>query len=678
MPVPPDTRLSGPIGALLRTTRRRLIGRDALVACAVAVAAATVVRVGAMLWRGPSDRTDLIAVVLCALVFVVLIRRRGAMRTTAAAALAAERVHPAFRNLLITAEELWRHPDRATPSIRAHVTDEAARVGAQANRREAVTTQHLAMPALALAAAVALNLLVAGRLPGRTALDRFVSTIAEVAGLGSPVVFTVTVTRPVYAGGTPQQLKGPERIEAMVGSRLTFAFGSTAGGRIRFGDGDLTGNGLEHLVGSSGYFVIETEGSTERRFVSLTARPDVAPIVRISAPGKDLLIAAGDRTIPIDVTASDDLALRSLELRFTKVSGSGEQFEFEEGSLPIAIERSSDREWRGSGSLSLPRLKLAPGDSLVYRAVSRDARPEDEGLATSDTFFVEILGPGQAALEGVDMPPELERYGLSQQMIVLKLQRLRAQGRHLPREPLIEQLASIAAEQRTVRANFIFLLGGHVEDEFEEAEQSHEIQEGRLENTARRDINTAISHMTRAEQGMTAVETTVALASAREAVTALQRAFGRNRYLLRSLAVRSRLDPTRRLTGETTDAADWRRILDDDAEAQREGDRARILLDAVLSAGQRWTSAAEVRRRDVEELAEALLSVDPSVAIWQQAAQRLLDARTKSPTRGEIEKVIEDVEALLREEAGRGVLPRMPAPSSRLPLRRAFQAEGRQ
>ena len=61
---------------------------------------------------------------------------------------------------------------------------------------------------------------------------------------------------------------------------------------------------------------------------------------------------------------------------------------------------------------------------------------------------------------------------------------------------LEEQTSAIAAEQRAVRANFVFLMGGHVEDEEEEAEQSHEIQEGRLENTARREISRAVSHMT--------------------------------------------------------------------------------------------------------------------------------------------------------------------------------------
>ena len=44
--------------------------------------------------------------------------------------------------------------------------------------------------------------------------------------------------------------------------------------------------------------------------------------------------------------------------------------------------------------------------------------------------------------------------------------------------------------------------------------------------------------MTRAEQGLTAVELETALTAARAAVNSLQRAFGRNRYFLRTLSGR--------------------------------------------------------------------------------------------------------------------------------------------
>ena len=107
------------------------------------------------------------------------------------------------------------------------------------------------------------------------------------------------------------------------GSRLAF---SIPGGRmkVRFGDTPAAAEGDEHVVRTSGYFSVEVDGQTERRLIPLTAVPDRRPSVRIERPGKDLLIAAGDRTVPITAVASDDFGLRSLELRFTKVTGSGD------------------------------------------------------------------------------------------------------------------------------------------------------------------------------------------------------------------------------------------------------------------------------------------------------------------------------------------------------------------
>ena len=101
------------------------------------------------------------------------------------------------------------------------------------------------------------------------------------------------------------------------------------------------------------------------------------------------------RSRPIKITASDDLALASLELRYTKVSGSGEQFEFVEGALPVRVTRESGRQWRADAQMALATLNLAAGDSLVYRAVARDGRPGDAGMGASDTYFIEIAGPGE-------------------------------------------------------------------------------------------------------------------------------------------------------------------------------------------------------------------------------------------------------------------------------------------
>ena len=573
-------------------------------------------------------------------------------------AVAIEAAVPACRNLVVTAEELERHPDRVSPAMTARVlaAADASLVG--------VRPGHV-VPAYWIVAAVVVSL-GAGALsvpPGQRAVQDTIAALSRaLPDVGGASRVRVRVEPPSYTRRPAVSLDSPDRIEVLAGSLLTFAVNE--GSRVRFGDTPVQG---PHVATASGYFAVEPEasGAARAQLIPLHVVPDHAPAVRIDAPGKDLLLRSGERTIPVRIQATDDLALENLELRYTRVSGTGEQFEFTEGTLPVRLERSSAREWRGAGALALGALKLGPGDSLVYRAVARDARPGAAGVAASETYFVEVAGPGQVALEGVEMPPELERYAMSQQMIVLKIERLNVRAAALPREELVEEAAGIAAEQRTVRANFVFLLGGHVEDEEVEAEQSHEIQEGRLENTARKDINAAIGHMTRAGEGLTAVQLDAALPPARAAVEALQRAFGKSRYLLRSLAVRSRLDPSRRLTGDLADARSWRRSVPD-AEA-REGEAARQLLERVLSAAAAMRAGAPSHTAGLGSLAESALRIDSRSPIWQEVAARLMEAKDVA--------ALASIAGVVAQEGRHGALGRTPLASPLSPLSRAFRLE---
>ncbi len=449
-------------------------------------------------------------------------------------------------------------------------------------------------------------------------------------GASSPLTVVATITSPAYVGAPPRTIEQPERLEALEGSRLKIETRGSGDAIIRFGADPLpvVDGATEITLSSSGYLAIEPggpEASQARRLIPVTVTPDQAPAIRVEAPAKDLLLPNATSTVPVSAVATDDFGLRSLELVYTKVSGSGEQFEFEEGSIPLAINNSDALAWSARGALALATLALAPGDSLIYRFVGRDRRPGDAGLAASDTFFVEIAGPGQVALEGFEMPPDRERYALSQQMVLLKLTRLRARERTLDRSTLESEVATIAAEQRAVRANFIFLTGGTVEDEAEEAEHSHEIQEGRLENTARQEISRAIQHMGRVEQALAAISIGDALPPAKAAVEALQRAFGRNRYFLRTLPVRSRIDPARRLSGELSSAADWRREL-----FPSELDGSKVTARDLLARAVELAPAIRARTLPANvltALAESALTIGPASAEWQAISSALLRLR---------------------------------------------------
>jgi hypothetical protein len=287
--------------------------------------------------------------------------------------------------------------------------------------------------------------------------------------------------------------------------------------------------------------------------------PDALPAVRLTAPGRDLVYAGGNPRIAFDAHATDDYGLRSLVLRYTKVTGSGENFEFKEGEIPLAVKTAGTRDWSGSVSRSLAELDLKDGDMLVYRAVAADARPGD-GTAASDAFFIEISKLGVAAGDAFTLPEEESKYALSQQMLIVKTERLQQKRSSLSADDLAEQSLNLAVEQRMIRAEFVFMLGGEVNDEEVEAEQSVELQAGRLQNRGQRDLRAATIAMSQAEKLLTGVNVAGALVAERAAVAALQRAFSRDRYILRAMATRSQLDPARRLTGALAEATGWRRV----------------------------------------------------------------------------------------------------------------------
>ena len=644
--VPPNAARD--LDATLSRVQRRLRASSILRAVAAGLTVAAAVAV------------PLVPAIAAASLFVtvlLMLRRRAWSSKDAAAAI--ESANPQGRNLVVTAEELRRHPERATTRVVERVLTEAATFVRGVDAASAVPLKRDI--ALSTAALGLIVVVILGAPQRAASAVRDAIGLASAAGQSAPAEMRVvaTIQAPAYLQRPGLTVENPDRLEAISGSRLELSVSGAAARRIRFGEKSLATSAANDVVQAamtlteSGYLAIDspTGEASGRRLIAVSVTPDRAPSILIKAPGKDLLVPDSRPTIPITTTANDDFGLRALELRFTKVSGSGEQFEFEEGTLPLDLTKGSSRAWEGKAALALAQMKLQPGDSVVYRVVGRDGRPGDEGLASSDTFFVEVAGPGQVTLAGFELPPERERYALSQQMIVLKIQRLRAREQSLARPALVEETGAIAAEQRSVRASFIFLTGGQVEDEVEEAEHSHEIQEGRLENTARREIGIAIQHMGRADQSLIGVDTTAALAAARAAVEALQRAFGRNRYILRTLPVRSRIDPARRLTGNLERAADATREIAA-ATPERAAVASRRLLSRLIDlklvlASRRGASD------ELTSLAEEGLSVDSGSEAWQRIAKELI--ATKDLARGgrvsDAESKLISVIALLLTEA---------------------------
>jgi hypothetical protein len=556
---------------------------------------------------------------------VIVWRWRAASRAYAIRAL--ERAQPDARNLFVTADELERGALAAKPAVRERVVGAAAAKAGAIDLSAAFSTAPVwraaAAAAVAWAIAISIGLLrgplatIALSLPAGSAPLRTTAPAGQLR-------VAVTIEPPSYTGLQPATVVDPEQLQAVEGASLVLSVQSPArdvrlehDGTARPLSREAAGRFSARLLATKTGFLVVTADDGERRVLPVVVAPDALPAVRVTAPGRDLVYAGGNPLITFEAHATDDFGLRSLSLRYTRVSGSGETFEFQDGDIPLTVTRTSARDWKGEASRSLADLNLKDGDMLVYRGVAADARPGD-GSASSDAFFIEISRLGAAAGDAFTLPEEETRYALSQQMLIVKTERLHQRQTTMAHADIVEAALNLAVEQRMIRAEFVFMLGGEVEDEEVEAQRSTELQEGRLENRGQRDLRAATIAMSQAEKLLTGADTAAALAAERAAVAALQRAFTRERYILRALATRTQLDPARRLTGSLATARDWRRSAPEPAASRRTA----LLQDLLRGLAELAGGTAPFRERALV-LAEEAIRIDPNAPPLREVAAAL-------------------------------------------------------
>ncbi|MEW6320315.1 MAG: DUF4175 family protein [Acidobacteriota bacterium] len=551
--------------------------------------------------------------------------RRARRQTRRDAAEAIQRAAGGLDNLPVTAAEL----EGALAWVRAELKDEIRRQAAA--RLEPIKpgeVQPLARPVLlAVGATLAWVVLAAtGAVSHRTeSMGEGRATMTD--GPVASGAITVTVTPPAYAGRPVETLQDPAEVRALEGSAIRIAVSAPAH--------------RETLIATHTRFLVlavDEGGERRERVLPIVVEPDRPPVVRITAPGADLRLPRAEGTLTIEVDATDDLALASLAVRYTHVTGSGEAFDFQDGEWPLqTVERTPDR-WRGRVEVPLASLGLGDGDAVVYRAIARDRRPGADPSA-SETFLVEIGALGTATTAGAAIPEERDRMALSQQIVIARTERLHAARGTLGDADRLEQARGLAVEQRMVKAEFVFMTGGEVQDEVEEAAHSHELAEGRMENEGQRELLAAIREMSRAEARLNEGDTARALTFERAALAALQRAFDRRRYFLRTLSERARIDPTRRLTGARDTASPGRRrAAIDTPSPEMEAVRRALAALAV------WAGSPEARSAAA---AQAVAAVDPGDADLARAALALGSARTE----GEREQAVAAVVAQLGRRA---------------------------
>jgi hypothetical protein len=572
---------------------------------------------------------------------------------SARAAVALEQRLPNARNLLVTAAELLHPPtsdDKAAPDVARLVVQ---RAGAFAQSVQSSVVFPLRREGWQMAASIGgaamllgvlHNLIPAITTPVRTAIAGIDGRIGGDIDISQ---VTVRVAPPSYTRQPTTEARDPARIDALVGSVITVTVSTRADSLMvatrdstqsiaRGADGTVTFTRVASADGFLGLSPQAADGRTgARRLIGLTVRSDAAPRVRIVSPARDMIVPDAKRSIPIGVQADDDLALGTLHLRYTKVAGSGERFTFSEGEIPLSVTRGSPAEWTARATLALEPLLQEPGDLVVYRAVATDMRPGAPAIE-SDAFIAELAAPGGVAALGFSLDPDEDRYALSQQMVILKTERLLAQRATLAPAALAEQAMQLAGEQRRVRAEFVFMMGGEFAqqvtgedglmelDEHEEAESEGDLAAGRMVNRGRTALLSAVRAMSRAAVALTTAELTPALSQEKFALAQLQEAFARNRFLMRALSQREQLDLTRRLTGRLDSTArDRARVPKGETDARR------AALRGVLAELMAASAHGSADRRDASAfvgMAQRVLQIDPSSAVSQTIARQLMAA----------------------------------------------------
>ena len=567
----------------------------------------------------------LIGVAAClAMVSVSAIRAWSAWTPLRTARMIEARV-PGLDNLLVTAVELAQLPDRASARMRDEVERQAA-------ERAAVISPPVVAPLTQRSVTLLLVALATGALLWSlmSPSDRMVNPQPDTIGAGSALTrLMAVVTPPAYLGRPTESFENPEQVAMIAGSTLRLELTTSSplawmedpatGPRPlnRVGDGP---HSIEWTPAASGAVALAAGASAgvaeDSRVVLITVVPDAAPRVRIQKPGRDLAFTTPNPIVDVAIEADDPEGLRDLELRYTRMSGSGESFEFAEGQVPVRITRSSATQWTATTSWSLAGIGLEDGDSIVYRAMVRDSSPSADWVP-SESFTIDVGERLEFAGAGFAVPDEDRRYAVSQQMVIMKTERLQAERGAHTADDWAEQTRFLAIEQRMVRSEVVFLSGGEVEDEVEEAAHSDELQEGRLENAGRAEMLRAINEMSRAEARLNAGDTVEALVFERAALKALQRAFDRRRYFLRTMSERARIDASRRLSGDRKEAQSFTRPSVPDAPDAVAIERA-LMGDLVALAGDGQAAAPALLAR------LALLdSADPA---WRTAVARLAGA----------------------------------------------------
>jgi hypothetical protein len=277
------------------------------------------------------------------------------------------------------------------------------------------------------------------------------------------------ITPPAYAGLGETDGRGDEPLQALPGSRVRLRsafFGRWDAVRAtRIGGGALAvrrqgGEWTAEWTQSPGERGISLEAVAKgevvsRRVVPVIVTPDRAPDVQLTAPEADLILAAPHGRIPIRATAADDYGVGPFVLSWSRTRGSGETFQYTEGTWPFVSLQRTEKTAAGERLIDLDALQLQPGDVIHVRAVATDRNTvTGPGESVSRTRMIRIARPEEMDQVNTDVgfPMELPKDPLlSQRMLLIRTQRLQAERGRIPEAELRRRAAEIGSDQGRLR-----------------------------------------------------------------------------------------------------------------------------------------------------------------------------------------------------------------------------------
>jgi hypothetical protein len=278
-----------------------------------------------------------------------------------------------------------------------------------------------------------------------------------------------TVRAPSYASLPDVEGRGNDPLSALPGSSIEIR-GSGNAVPPALAVSVIGGSTLRPRIGDEGWSVTWSVGPEERgvvlslsdgdslldrRVMALRPLRDRPPAVTLEAPLENMVLASPTGSIPVAATARDDYGVAELTLRWVRSRGSGESFDFEEGTWEWDRTTGSGEVRAGQRQLALGELGLEPGDVLHVRATATDGNAvTGPGRGVSATRQIRISDEGDLSdiTTLIGFPMEREREPLlSQRMIILLTEELLDSAELLSEEEVVRRAEVVANEQARLR-----------------------------------------------------------------------------------------------------------------------------------------------------------------------------------------------------------------------------------